>query len=463
MFPKCECGSKQPSFGLPGGILKWCKDCPNISPDAINLKSKSCECKKHQASYYHPDEKIAKWCAYCPNKPSIAISIRKKCACGKTAYFGFENQTAQWCNDCKKEGSINVRYKRCECGKRPTFGINGTRQALWCKNCKPDHAMDVRSNKCECGKTQPSLGLQGKIMKWCPSCPGKPHDAVNLKYVKCECGKSTPSYGYVHERLKRWCAKCPNKPKNAINLKNKLCPCNKVASYGLENDKLLKWCAKCPNKPVDAIDLRSKKCINEMFKEDPIKYWKCSTPVTTTKFNGYCLRCFSSLFPDDPLSKIHNYKENLFLGQVKQMMQLCFPNMFVSYDKVVPGGTSLRRPDVLIHAKGYVICIEHDEFQHHHDAYLCEEKRMMQIFQDCGNKPMILLRFNPDAYLDAQGIKKASCFKTRNGKTELINPHDWNERVQYFLERLHHHLHHIPEKELTLEFFYYDQCISSID
>ncbi len=65
--------------------------------------------------------------------------------------------------------------------------------------------------------------------------------------------------------------------------------------------------------------------------------------------------------------------------------------------------------------------IECDENQHvSESSYPCENKRMMEIYQDIGYPAHRFVRFNPDKYVDSEGKKVPSCFqysKERGGAT----------------------------------------------
>ncbi len=58
---------------------------------------------------------------------------------------------------------------------------------------------------------------------------------------------------------------------------------------------------------------------------------------------------------------------------------------------------------------GYqVIIIEIDENMHHAYDCSCENKRIMEISQDVNHRPIVMLRFNPDNYVDKNGKKISS-------------------------------------------------------
>jgi hypothetical protein len=71
---------------------------------------------------------------------------------------------------------------------------------------------------------------------------------------------------------------------------------------------------------------------------------------------------------------------------------------FESTDKIIVGGCSKYRPDIVLDAIHAKIIIEIDENQHKSYSSECEKSRMMQIHQDFGGIPIIFIRYNPDSY-----------------------------------------------------------------
>ena len=80
-------------------------------------------------------------------------------------------------------------------------------------------------------------------------------------------------------------------------------------------------------------------------------------------------------------------------------------------DKALIGdGLCLKnRPDVLIHLNKHSIIIEIDEEQHKLYKTNCEEARINNI-QEALDRPIIIIRFNPDGYIE-NGKKIKPCFK----------------------------------------------------
>ena len=241
----CVCGRvRQPQLGLPGGIgrkdARWCSQCPSKPSNAVDVRSKRCECGSHNPTFGLPGGsgiKDARWCSQCPSKPINAVDVvSKRCECGShSPTFGLPGgsgiKDAWWCPQCpsKPDNAVDVKNKRCECGRHlPTFGLpggSGIKDARWCSQCpsKPNNAVNVVSKRCECGIHLPTFGLPGgsgnKDARWCSQCPSKPDDAVDVLNKQCECGSHRPMFGLPGtsgKKAARWCSQCASKPDNAV-------------------------------------------------------------------------------------------------------------------------------------------------------------------------------------------------------------------------------------------------------
>jgi hypothetical protein len=93
-----------------------------------------------------------------------------------------------------------------------------------------------------------------------------------------------------------------------------------------------------------------------------------------------------------------------------------------------------------------IFVIELDENQHAH--YSCENKRIMEIFQDFGNRPLYVLRINPDHYKDSSGKKHPSCFTKKN---ELLRE-EWKKREHLIKFKILDILHKIKNDKVLKEF-----------
>ena len=139
-----------------------------------------------------------------------------------------------------------------------------------------------------------------------------------------------------------------------------------------------------------------------------------------------------------------------------------FPTVDWIADKTISGGCSLRRPDLMVDLGYQVVIIEIDENQHIDYDCSCENKRLMQLSQDVGHRPVVFIRFNPDKYTMSNGKSITSCWGINKFGLACVKPSkvkEWNERlvalknmVQYWLEP-----ENISEKTVQVVELFYDQ------
>jgi len=225
---------------------------------------------------------------------------------------------------------------------------------------------------------------------------------------------------------------------------NKPCACGAVARL-TSPDRTQFFCPDCA--PVGA-KAAYYPCLGEA----------CPSQAQLPAYEGYCARCFVYLFPDKPAARNYKTKERLIIERLKPVLAAEFPDLETSFDRAVSGGCSRRRPDVFVDALTHPVIGEIDEEGHDTEQYCsCENRRDMEIFQDLGNRPIVFVRINPDAYTDAKGVKHPSCFgRDNSGKLVVADETEWRKRVDLFIERMRYHLTHVPEPEVTVERLYYD-------
>ena len=163
-------------------------------------------------------------------------------------------------------------------------------------------------------------------------------------------------------------------------------------------------------------------------------------------WEGYCFNCYRYTFP----AKVTRAFQCRELA-MRDIIAEAFPDLDIIFDKRIEGGRSGRRPDVLITRDTYAIVIECDEGQHKKQAdYACENKRMMQIFSDLGNKHLVFIRFNPDAYDNVP-----SCF-TKRGKIRQTCAADWVHRSATLIATITKCCETQPTKDIDLVHLFYD-------
>jgi hypothetical protein len=154
------------------------------------------------------------------------------------------------------------------------------------------------------------------------------------------------------------------------------------------------------------------------------------------KYEGYCLRCFVYLFPDKPNSRNYKTKEKACIEFILEK----FTKDKYSWitDKIIQDGCSKRRPDLILDLGYQVIIIEIDENQHKHYDCLCENKRLMELSQDINHRPLILIRFNPDEYIN-NNKKVSSCWEINKSGIYTIKKTkttEWTHRLNSLLNQI---------------------------
>jgi len=162
-----------------------------------------------------------------------------------------------------------------------------------------------------------------------------------------------------------------------------------------------------------------------------VKHKMCKTPLCTTrvgeKYNGHCLFCYINLFPDKPVSRNYKTKEYAVVEFVKNK----FSTFDWKWDKIIIGGCSKRRPDLFLDLGYQIIIIEIDENQHIVYDCSCENKRIMELSQDVGHRPIVLIRFNPDKYKE-NGKTITSCWSQTKQGILIVNKKknkEWKNRL----------------------------------
>ncbi len=513
--------TKEPCFGPLDGDRKSAMYCKTHIPKEElekweNVVQKRCEgktndghsCKKQPSfGVLNGDKGSAMYCkTHVPKGEHDKWEnvVKKRCegitsdghACKKHPNFGpvGEGQrSARYCLGCipvdDRDKWEDVVHKRCEgitsdghaCKTQPKFGpVDGDKKsARFCARCLPvedrENWEDVVSKRCEgittdghvC-KTQPRFGpVDGdkKSARFCARCLPV-EDRENWEDVvskRCEgittdglACKTQPHFGQVGgDKTARFCARCipVEDRENWEDVVNKRCEapdCAVRRSFGPlgGGSGSARFCQTHAPDSENWENVVDKRCAQQ----------GCSTTVKVERYRGYCLPCFASLFPLEPVSRNYKTKERLVVQAVHAFLKRDFTHLEVTYDKQVVGGCSKRRPDIAVDVLTHVIIVECDEDGHNTESYCtCENKRMMQLFQDYGNRPFVLIRFNPDAYVNSHGLKIASCFsRTKTGLVKLVKAEMWTERLRVLQERLQVHLVNIPGSELSVEHLYYD-------
>jgi hypothetical protein len=247
---------------------------------------------------------------------------------------------------------------------------------------------------------------------------------VNVKSKKClhEGCQIIPCYNAPNETTGVYCT--THKLENMVNVKDKMCiheGCCVRANYNLPTETTGLYCAS--HKSESMVNVKDITCQSE---------W-CFTRVHG-KYDGYCLFCYINLFPDKPVTRNYKTKEYSVVEFVKNK---CPDYNWVS-DKTILGGCSKRRPDLLLDLGYQVVIVEVDENQHIDYDCSCENKRIMELSQDVGHRPIVFIRFNPDEYrVDEK--KVTSCWGINNNGICAVKKSkqvEWTSRLNSLEEQI---------------------------
>jgi len=359
----------------------------------VDVKSSRCihpTCKK-QSVYNIPNEK-ARYCS--EHKTNDMINVKrvsnpKICIhtdCKNESIYNVPNKTSKYCSQHKTDNMIIIKQKTCiyqDCKKIPCFNMKNKIDGLYCFSHKLDGMVNIVSKTCEfknCIK-KPLYNKKGEQPKYCND--HKLDDMINVRHKKC-----------LHSL------------------------CNTIAYFNIEGGKPMYCSIHKINGMVDVIHKRCK---------TPL----CNTNVTK-KYDGHCLYCYVHLFPFSPLTRNYKTKE----ASVVEFVKNSFPNYSWITDKRIQDGCSKRRPDIFLDLGDQVLIVEVDENQHVNYDCSCENKRLMELSQDVGHRPIVFIRLNPDDYIE-QDKNVPSCWGTNQyGICIIKKKKEWDLRLEALKQQI---------------------------
>jgi hypothetical protein len=483
--PECaetDCTTR-PSYGYKGCKPLRCSK--HKLENMINVVSKRCEDKNCDRLANYGYKSITHCIQHRKEgmkNPSIKYCTWK--GCNTEATFGYKSRCPLKCKKHKSPDMTDVINRRCRhpnCTKFPSFGKESNRP-IYCFDHKKDDMINTNKKSCNNGEcdTIPSYGyIQGNAI-YCKAHMQK--DMVNVIDKKClheDCFVK-PSYGYEKYRP-IYCKK--HMKKDMINVISKLCAyddCVKQASFG---NKFVLYCSNHKEKGMK--NIKDKKCLHENCdkrpnfgyagespeycvchkKDDMIDVVRkkciiCTEISAMKKYENMCFRCYCYTYPEKPVFRKYKLKQHFINEELKKT----FPDINFIYDKGISGGCSRKRPDWFIDCLTHSIIIECDENQHLFKKYnkQCEMSRIMKLFTDLANRPLIVIRFNPDKYKDKYNFVHKSIFAySKSGRLTIKNKNDWTLRYKSLVDKIEGSLKNPPDKDFTFIHLYFDELSQS--
>jgi hypothetical protein len=283
-----------------------------------------------------------------------------------------------------------------------------------CKECGGASICEHRRRKSECkecGGT--SICEHGRHKSKCKECGGASICEHGREKSKCkECGGASIC---EHGRQKSSCKECGG---------------TSICEHGRRKSE----CKECGGSAL---------CKSSWCEKHGIKH-----------YNGYCLTCVIQVHPEIEVSRNYKTKENDVVSRIK----LAFSRFDWVADKKVQDGCSSRRPDLLLDMGSHIIIIEVDENKHTDYDCSCEHKRLMQLSQDLHHRPIVFIRFNPDAYTNQKGEVVKSCWKLNKIGVMTISPKkqkEWEERIETVKQQIQYWIENPSEKTVEIVELYY--------
>ena len=359
--------------------------------------------------------------------------VTKTCnTCNLTLDIGKFRKSGKWyANKCKQ---CTYNSSKCEHGKRKDYCIEG--------NCNGNAICEHGriKNRCYEGECKGTNRCEhGRIKNRCyeGNCKGNircEHGRIKYDCIEGDCNGSSRC---KHGRIKYQCYE-GNCNGNAICEHNiQKCRCKKCGGNSYcEHGQRKESCPKCGGSAlcIHCKHIRAEK----RYVESLDKKVRC------------CIGCFYHYYPNDEIPRRYKKKQHYFNEKLIEE----FGADFFQYDKKIKCGCSGRMPDWFIDCFKYSIIIELDEDQHKYES--CDDKRMMELFKDLGNRPLVLIRINPDKY-EGKTKERKGCFKFDKRNILTCNEKKFNKRFNTLVEMIKYYLNNEPEKEVTMQKLFFNK------
>ena len=286
----------------------------------------------------------------------------------------------------------------------------------------------LRSYCRECGGG--SICEHGKQKYYCKECGSSYCEHNREKHLCIQCGGSSIC---EHGKRKRQCIQCGG---------SSICEHGKRRSY----------CRECHGSGFCEHNRRRSRCVQ---CEGSAICRICKSKHGNRKYDKLCVTC--AIREGYAVKRNYKTKELSMVEFITQHTDVDWIN-----DKTYDLGCSKKRPDMVCDLGGYILIIECDENKHKHGDYSCENKRIMELSRDFSenniHRPIVVIRFNPDTYIDSNNQKIESCWKAgKDGILRIKNKEHWDLRLNKLLDIIHHYLANKPTKDVNFEYLFYDE------
>ena len=368
--------SKQPTYNMPDqkkGL--YCFE--HKLPGMVDVKSKKCAhdgCSKIPA-YNMPGQRKRLYCSE-HKLPGMIDVLSKRClhdGCSKIPGFNMPDQKkGLYCSEHKLDGMVDVVHERCAhdgCSKHPTYNMPDQKKGLYCKEHKLEAMVDVVNKKCahDGCSLRPYFNMPDqKTGIYCSEhkLPGM----VSTQSKKCQVPrcKHDALYGKSEHHRAQFCEKHRHDGHIHVFKERQCSMCEKDYAFVLPETRA-KYCME--------------HCPNEEFENAVKRLCKYCDLRESSKF--VCVDCVQ-----------RSHKKEW--GVVKHLRKH-IDTRFKYDDYHLNTECTRRRPDIHFDLATHSVIVEVDEGEHKDRSDSCECARLNEIVNSIGGKPVVFVRYNPDA------------------------------------------------------------------
>ncbi len=382
----------------------------------------------------------------------------KECNINKAKYNYKNVFPEEFCSKCKKEGMVDKRRFICidkECTRNAVYLDENTKKLSYCikhkkGNTKVENEEEnyrfVKSYNC--GKEnclRKSLyNYEGKkIPEWCFK--HKEESMIPYYFNICLDCDQISKYDYISKSLvgPNFCFL--HKHEYMENLYNEHCNfenCINIGIYGYDKENTKLYCTEHYKREM------------KVQKKNICKTIFCEKKVNNC-YKGYCAYCFVNTFPEEAKNtKMRNCREIYII----QCIMKSIPGKNFIFNKKINNA----RPDIILKLENQILIIEIDENQHKNYSNECETQRINELYCDLDYKNIVLIRFNPDTYIDSFKKKKESCFISNNEGKYILNSKQKKEyeiRINKLCDTINYYIkNQISEPLKIINLFFDNYC-----
>jgi hypothetical protein len=416
-----DCG-RQPSYNAPDQIKPlYCLE--HKGPRMVNVKSALCAlagCGR-QPSYNAPGQKRGLYCLE-HKDPGMVDVVNTLCAlagCGRQPSYNAPGQKkGLYCLEHKDPGMVNVVSTLCAhdaCGTHPCYNAPGQKNGLYCLEHKGPRMVNVKMALCAvdgCGH-RPSYNAPGqKKGMYCLEHKGPEMVSVVRKLCVHEgCGRQRPSYNAPDQKTGLYCK--THKRDGMVSVRATKCQamsCRETATYGKDECHRAQFCVVHKTATcvciADAMRCTHEGCVEqyEFVVEAETGTRKVCLAHAPAGFDAALKRlCKWCDLRADVKSECASCRQRMANCHLKEYAVVRHLRRTIgvpfAYDASPAFECTRRRPDIRFETPTHDVIVEVDENQHRGSGYTesCECARICEIVGAIGGKPVVFIRYNPDA------------------------------------------------------------------